>query len=333
MPTVSVLMPVYNAADFLSAAIESVLCQSYTDWELIVINDGSSDSSKAIISQCTDSRIKYFENPRNLGLIETLNRGIDLSEGQFIARMDADDVSLPYRLQEQVEFLQKNNDFVMCGTNAYVIDNNDVETGRITNLSENADLQINLLFSDPFIHPSMLIRKDALVENKYDKDYKHVEDYELWCRLAKVGKIANLTKRLLKYRWHQTNISIIHSDEQEQRKDEILTTQINRLGINPTVKEICLHKSSFQLYSLGKKNIVQEVDLNEISNWFNKLIIANRGQKLYDQNKFIAYIWSRWCVLCIGKKKYSKMLTPSFASYNLIVLSNFARLVLHLKNK
>lgn len=333
MPKVSVIIPVFNARLYLVEALDSIIAQTFSDWELIIINDGSTDGSKDIIDQYQDKRIKYIENDTNLGLIASLNKAIDFCSGEYIARMDADDIAMPDRLRKQVEFLNTHPDYVLCGTNALVINNSGEQIGKIRNLTDNKYLQINLLFSDPFIHPSMMIRRSALTENKYNPLYKHVEDYELWCRIAKLGKIANIKDDLLKYRWHDTNVSVVYKDEQLQLKDKILCEQLYQFDLIPTAEELSCHKITFQLYAMGQRKQVSSLQVDEVSQWFAKLIKLNKAKGIYEQLCFIAFVWSRWIVLCISQKKYSKMLTPAFASYNPLVLVKLVTLLLYLRTK
>lgn len=333
MPKVSILMPVYNAGKYVSQAIESIISQSFKDWELILINDGSTDNSESIIMQYEDSRIYYIKNTENLQLIKTLNKGIDYCDGQYIARMDADDICLPDRLKQQVDFLDHHPDYLICGTSAIVVDNDGVKTGKIHNLTDNNFLQISLLFSPSFIHPSMMIRKEILQQNRYDEAYKHVEDYELWCRIAQQGKIANIDRELLKYRWHNTNISVVNNRAQDELKDRIIKNGLKRLEIAPTDKELFCHKITFQLYSLGNKQVISVDTYNEVSEWFTKLISQNKIKNIYNQSDFIAFLWSRWMVLCISQKNYRKIITPSFVSFKPAIIARLIKLTLFLRKK
>lgn len=326
-------MPVYNAELYIAQAIESIITQTFTDWELILINDGSTDRSEAIISKYKDNRIYYLKNTENIGLIKTLNRGIDYCGGEYIARMDADDISFCDRLEKQVGFLDKHPSHIMCGTNALVINNFNDVTGRIRNLASNNLLQINLLFSDPFVHPSMMIRRNILIENRYDERYKHVEDYELWCRIANLGEIANLKKELFLYRWHNSNVSVLNADTQSKLKDKIIADGLKDLGIQPSDEELYCHKITFQLYALGKKQEVSIDQFDNVAAWFSKLIRQNKMKRKYSQSDFIAFLWSRWAVLCISQKKYSKLFFPKFTSYNPIVLVKLIKLVCVLSRK
>jgi len=333
MPKVSVLMPVYNAQQFLAEAIDSIIQQCFEDWELIIIDDGSTDTSASIINQYKDNRIYCLKNEENLGLIKTLNRGVNYCNGEYIARMDADDIAMRDRLKLQVEFMDTHPQYVMCGSNALVINNENEVTGKIKNLTNNYYLQVNLLFSVPFIHPSMIIRREALLENRYDEDYLHVEDYELWCRLSQKGKIANLSQYLLHYRWHNTNVSVLNSEIQEKQKDQIIIKQIERLGLTPNKEELFYHKITFNLYRLGNKQDIPVKEIDRVGKWFQKLIGRNKEQKLFEHSHFVAFLWSRWCVLCISQKKYLKMLKPSFASLNPNILCKLIGLIFFLKQK
>lgn len=333
MPRVSILMPVYNAGQYLSTALDSILSQSFRDWELILINDGSTDDSESIIMQYDDERIYYIKNTINLKLIKTLNKGIDYCGGQYIARMDADDICHPDRLKQQVEFLDSHPEYLMCGTSASVIDHNGKKTGKIHNLTKNDYLQINLMFSPSFIHPSMLIRREVLQQNRYNENYKHVEDYELWCRIAKQGKVANIDAELMEYRWHDSNISVVHNKVQEELKDKIIKDEIGRLGIITTEEELHYHKITFRLYNLGSRQAVSIDSFKKVSSWFSKLIKQNSIKQVYNQSALIAFLWSRWTVLCISQKKYGKIIFPSFARCNPNIITRLIKLIIFLWKK
>ena len=333
MPKVSILMPVYNAGQYIAQAIESIISQSFKDWELILINDGSTDNSESVVMQYEDDRIYYIKNAENLRLIKTLNKGIDYCDGQYIARMDADDICLPDRLKQQVDFLDSHTDYLMCGTSASVIDNSGKKTGKIHNLTDNSYLQISLLFSPSFIHPSMMIRKEILQQNKYDEAYKHVEDYELWCRIARQGKIANIDKELLEYRWHDSNVSVLHSKVQDELKDKIIKEELKRLDITPTDNELYCHKITFRLYNLGNRQNTTVDIYQDVSNWFCKLIQQNQIKGIYNQSDLMAFLWSRWAVLCISQKNYSKIMSPSFATCKPDIIRQLIKLILFLRKK
>jgi len=200
MPKVSVLMPVYNTAEeFLREAIESILNQTFTDFEFIIINDGSTNNAKETILSYEDKRISYVENEQNIGLIKTLNKGLSLAQGEFIARMDSDDISLPKRFEKQVEFFEKNPEIGILGTWFKYIPSNRV----IEPFTDSKKIKECLLVNSNTIgHPTVMIRKSVIDEFsiKYDENAIYVEDYALWLSLIDKVNFANLDEVLLEYR-------------------------------------------------------------------------------------------------------------------------------------
>lgn len=213
-PKVSVIMPVYNGERFLRESIESVLNQSFPDFEFIIINDGSKDNSLNIIKEYgnKDNRIKIIDQ-ENTGIVGALNNALKISKGEFIARMDADDISEKERLEKQYDFLQKEKAY-LCGTWAKIIDENGRETGQKFNYPKKKWLQnkFYLIRGNPFIHPSVLFSKKIYDREKDDqgnlyRNFKHVEDYELWSRLVPKYRSVNIDEYLLKYRIHDNQIT------------------------------------------------------------------------------------------------------------------------------
>ncbi|MEN9919664.1 MAG: hypothetical protein RL662_2100 [Bacteroidota bacterium] len=313
MPKISVILPIFNAKAYLKKAIDSIIDQTFADWELIIINDGSTDSSEQIVKGYTDERIRYYLNDHNLGLIETLNRGIELSTGEYIARMDADDVSHPDRLTIQSAFLDTNPDIAMCGTYARLVDEVGMDRGRIINLTDNNDLQVNLLFSVPFIHPSVLFRVFVLKLYMYNRSYKHAEDYKLWCSISDTHKIANIPHFLLQYRWHSTNVSVLNAQCQLDMKEVIIREQLNQIGLNPSAYQLYLHQVAFRQHDAKTAQYRPKFsDYDDLDKWFSLVIEANITHKKYATHVLISYLWARWIVLCVAQKKYRKIFKPYF---------------------
>lgn len=323
-------MPVYNASKYLAEAIDSIIDQTYTDWELIIVNDGSTDESEAIIKNYKNPRIKYYANERNEGLIYTLNRAIALCKGEYIARMDADDVSLPERLQLQYTFLSNRPKYAMCGSNASIIDERGNITGHIINFKSDIYLKINLLFSVPFVHPTVMIRTDVLRKNLYDIKNKHAEDYELWCRISDNFKIANLDKNLLRYRWHETNVSVINSVTQDKAKNLIISNQLKKIGLDATEEDLFLHKVTFLQYS-AKDTLAEKMHFDDyyaLGRWFSKIITANKKTMKYDSSALISYLWSRWIVLCFAQKKITRIFKPEFVPFSFDIFIKTFKLIM-----
>lgn len=334
MATVSVLLPIYNAERYLAEAIESVINQTFSDWELILTDDGSSDKSKEIIDSflSKDKRIKSFSNEANLGLISTLNKGITFCSGKYIGRMDADDIMMPDRLEKQVSFLEENPTYGMCGSNAFVIDQQGELKGKIVNITSSDLLKINLLFSVPFVHPSVLLRREVFDEFQYKPDYKHIEDYKLWVDVASRWDVANLPDFLLKYRWHDSNVSVVHQAEQNRLKQRIILEQLQTLDLHPDDIQIEAHSLTFNLYEKGKRKEVDVHNFHEVEDWFSQILFANKTKLVYNQDQLIAFLWARWIVLCLSQKQYFKTL-PSFLRYNQGVFKPWVEIMKVLKQK
>jgi glycosyltransferase involved in cell wall biosynthesis len=202
-------MPVYNAEKFLAEAIESILNQTFTDFEFLIFNDGSTDNSLKIIQQYQrkDSRIKLVYSGENKGYVFHLNEGIRLAKGKYIARMDADDIALPERFAKQVDFLERNPEYVICGSRAETF---GTTQSTIALPLSNEDIKLKMLCITPFVHPSVMLRKSTLWENNlfYDEKAMPAEDRKLWLQLAPLGKMHNLEESLLLYRVHGQNISL-----------------------------------------------------------------------------------------------------------------------------
>lgn len=207
-------MPVYNGDQYIEQAIESVLNQSFSDFEFIITDDGSTDRSHEIVNSFAkqDPRIKIFKNEKNLGVQKSLNRGLEKSRGDFIARIDHDDIWCDKdKLKKQIEFLEQNPDYALVGTGVICIDLNGKKINSIQHKNTDQEIRNHILLLNQFAHPSILIRKKALSEiGSYseDKKYKNVEDYELWLRIGKKFKFANLPDYSIKYRLNPNGITL-----------------------------------------------------------------------------------------------------------------------------
>ena len=209
---VSVLMPAYNAEVTVVEAMQSILWQTYPHFEFIIINDGSTDATRERILSVSDERIRYYENEVNQGLVYTLNRGIDLCRGKYIARMDADDISLPTRFEKQVKVMEENTNIIVCGTDISYF--GDPERVKRTSHSgvhffSPEKMRENLIISPGISHPTVMMRKGVLDVHhlRYDADYPCCEDYKFWMDLASYGDFCNIPEKLLMYRLSFTQIS------------------------------------------------------------------------------------------------------------------------------
>lgn len=201
-PQVSVLLPVYNGGRFLREAIDSILGQSYADFELIVVNDGSTDDTHDIVSSYADPRLRYIRQD-NCGLSATLNKAIGLARGRYLARQDSDDLSYPERLKRQVEYLDAHPTCGLVGTWAEIWVEGERTSRAHRHPADNPVLQFLLLFNNPFVHSSVMMRREAVQKvGPYlsDRSRKLPEDYELWSRIARHYELANIPELLHVYR-------------------------------------------------------------------------------------------------------------------------------------
>jgi len=330
-PLISVLMPAYNAEKYIGEAIKNVLNQTFTDFELIVINDGSTDKTEEIILSFNDDRIHYIKNETNIKLIATLNKGIDLAQGKYIARIDADDVCMPERFEKQIDFLENHPDYVLCGSWAYIIDSKGEKTGRVRYIDTHNLLKISLLFTVPLIHPSVMAQTNILKQFKYSISALHTEDFELWIRIVNAGyKIANIPEYLIKYRWHDTNISVENEAFQSKKKFELLKPYIESfIGGEISKEEFELHQLSFRLFHLGKKKEISNIDLQNEKHWLEFLSRRNMEVKHYRQSDFDAFLWSRWIVCCIFTRKLLSVFTIHLAWFKPNVVFKAIKLLVY----
>ncbi|WP_417238825.1 glycosyltransferase family 2 protein [Bizionia sp.] len=205
-PKVTVLMPVYNCEAYVGEAIDSILGQSFTDFECLIIDDASTDKTVSIVKGYSDSRIKFIRKPENTGYTNSLNYGLTIAQGEYIARMDGDDISLPERFAKQVTFMDAYPEVVACGTTYSIIGSGIIKKVPINH----GDIKVQLLQKTCFGHPTVMLRKAVFEKFKvaYNSDREPAEDYDLWVRLLKYGKLANLPEVLLSYRVHDGQVSV-----------------------------------------------------------------------------------------------------------------------------
>lgn len=207
-PKITVLMPVRNGEAHLRASIVSILAQTFADFELLILDDGSTDSSPEIIRSFNDPRIRTIVHPQNIGLVPTLNEGLDQARGEFVARQDHDDLSSPERLQKQIDYLAAHPECALVGTEAVQIDNQDRPAFRLLRPDDVESIRWYLCFDNAFIHSSVMFRRAVIREEfgGYPQSF-HSEDYALWSSVARVRPVANLAEPLISYREHNTSIT------------------------------------------------------------------------------------------------------------------------------
>ncbi len=229
-PEISVIMSVYNGEAYLAEAVESVLHQTFSRFELIVINDCSSDSTGEILAALAakDSRIKVHTNEVNLRLPASLNKAISLCQGKYIARMDADDICLPDRLAKQYEFMEEHPDVALSSCRFMTMKNGVYASGGAGGRCDNEALRAMLLMANPILHPGVIAKADVMKQMRYDESLTCTEDLELWTRIAMAGlKMQLLPECLMLYRLHDKQIT---STTLERQHTEVLKIQDKYYG-------------------------------------------------------------------------------------------------------
>jgi hypothetical protein len=214
-PRISVLMAVYNGERHVAEATESILGQTFADFEFLIIDDGSTDGTRAILESYRDSRIRVVANEENLGLACSLNRGIALARGEFIARQDADDVSESMRLEKQITFFEAHSEVTLLGTWAKTIDGQGAVRGKIIHPHDCLNLRWALLFFCPFLHSAAMWRRRLVREviGDYNETLTYSLDYDLWSRIAEHFPIANLREYLVRYRLHESSMTSTYGEK------------------------------------------------------------------------------------------------------------------------
>lgn len=318
-PKITVLMPVYNGEAFLRQAVESILAQTCADFELLVIDDGSSDASAAIVASYADPRIRLVHNELNLGLIATLNRGLDLAGGEYIVRMDCDDVSLPERLQKQVDFMDRIRDVGVCGAWYLEFTGKNSRTTRCA--PDHDSIRCGSLFNPVVGHPTVIMRRSIFLENalRYDPTFRHAEDYELWTRALKCCRFANIPEVLLHYRVHPGQVTSSHAEQQLHSAGKVRRSLLWELGIDPSEQEFEIHQMLSALtrpIRFSFQDLPVAYQLERIDDWLCRLKEVNDASGIYPEPQFSRMLIERWVGVCVmnflakGKLSPRLFLTP-----------------------
>ena len=306
-------MSVHNEPkSYINTSIQSIRNQSYNNIEIILINDASNEeTTNYLISLAeTDKRIKLIHNSENLGLTRSLNEGLKLCNGEFIARMDADDYSLPTRIERQVKFLLKNHQIDILGTGVVSFGSKVMYMSPLYGANPD-EIQNYLFFSSGLCHPSVMIKKEFI--NKYNLTYnneiKKAQDYDLWERASVYGNLAVISKVLLFYRMHESQISFKNSSEQEETSESIKIRRLKRINITPNLTELNAHKAL--------NNAPVKVQIEDIESWIAKLLSASQYYTKINISKLKKDLFRR---LTLYKLKNKEKLN-NFDFLNIIYIS------------
>jgi glycosyltransferase involved in cell wall biosynthesis len=268
-PRISVIMPVYNGSKYLAESIESILNQTYTHFELIILNDCSTDNSKEIIESyiAKDHRIVFVDKQQNVGPALLRNEGIDMAKGEFIALNDADDVALPTRFEKQIKVFENDADLFLCGS-WYTVFGEGLKDKVIKNTEDDKKLKVDFLDNCHIGNSTVMFRKSLLGNHRFNPEFIPAEDYELWDRLIKKQKFYNIQESLLLYRWHNANISTTRKENTQRALELIKINQLKYFGIENT-----LDFESYTNATIFKKNLSPKEIIAAIKS--GKVLIEN----------------------------------------------------------
>ncbi len=308
-PLISVVMSVYNSEKYLSEAIESILNQTYTNFEFIIVNDGSTDSSFDIIQKYAknDERIVLISR-ENKGLPFSLNEGIKKARGKYIARMDADDISLPTRFEEQVKFMENEPNVGVCGSCIKIFANGCKKKWRVPITDD--ECKMSLLVGSCFAHPAVMIRKSVLEDNQifYDENLYTAQDYALWISLSGLTKFANIPKVLLHYRKLESSIS----SQADKRLDVKFKLLLKYIEHNLVSFDFVSVKNAKILFSLLVNKDAFKIPFSDIVFFMKKLMKKNGEFLKYDEAKLKKKMRRKLLVYLFKTKSYRFLLKALF---------------------
>lgn len=282
-PKITVLLPVYNCELYVQTAVESILNQTFTDFEFLIIDDASTDATVSIIKKIDDSRIQLIQKPVNSGYTNSLNSGLKLAKGEYIARMDGDDISYPERFAQQLAYLEAHPEVVVCGTNYKIVGND-----KQIRLPENGEsIKIGLLWGNCVCHPSVMIRKKLLDDYsiQYDATKEPAEDYDMWVRLLSLGKLYNLKEVLLEYRVYGNQVSRKRAEEQKKNDVQVKFKMFQYLEVQWDEAEHEFLERNFR-----KTDVIDFKDIKIFKQVQYKLDVANTAKRFFELKGFSQYL-------------------------------------------
>ena len=329
---ISVIMSNYNTPElFLTAAIESVLSQTYKNFEFIIIDDCSTDDSLKIIESYSDERIKILKNERNLGITKSLNRGLKIASGEYIARMDSDDICYPQRFERQIEFLRSNPGYIVCGTGIEQIDewgNLRINKQQCRDIPEREEYQIYLLFANNpnIVHPTAMFNHGLLIENQitYDENYVLAQDYRMWVTCSEYAECGNVPEILLKYRVHSKAVSNERREKQRLFALNNIKEQLKKLSIELPKEYEHIHENF--LFSRCPYSI-------EYKKWIMLIIKQNQKYHVYNQKKLEQILWRKWVEISYFEIRTQKNLLKLIKCIAEIPISYMGQLLLIKKER
>jgi len=270
---VSVVIPLYDRGDYIGEAIDSLLCQTYENIEIIVVDDCSTDEGRSVVESYRYDRVKLIKNKKNMGISYTRTRGLKVAGGEYIALLDSDDIAMPHRIAKQVKYLEENPMVGVVGSNRIEFCDGK-ETGISKHWLEAGEIKVALLFDMPMSNPSLMMRRKIIEEFCYDSDYVVAEDYEFLYRVSKKWDIANIEEPLIKYRIHSGQITKNHDESKYLRN--IKTRVFDELGMN-------LNNSLIDIYYRGINLDLKTQEMKKFAGVITEILKKNEELSIYNE--------------------------------------------------
>lgn len=278
---VSVVIPCYNSKKYIVKCLQSVLNQTHTNLEIIVIDDASTDKSVEIISKIEDKRLKIIQNQSNKGIVFCLNEGIKVAQGKYIARLDTDDFMQRDRIEKQVAFLSENQEYAMVGSHHILVDEKENVLQYVSFPETYEEIQIFKYFLNPISHPTTMFKASVFEEFTYSEEYLHCEDYALWFQISNKYKIANLLECTTFYRIHNESITAKNEEEQQENVFGLILDEFDKIGFELSDEEIKIHSAI--ITKKGKRYFNSPEKIESLKNWIDKILnffkIDNKAYK------------------------------------------------------
>lgn len=269
-PLVSIILPIHNVELYIKDCLDSIFKQTWENFELIIIDDGSTDNSQLVIKRYNDERLKYVKNEVNKGIVFSLNKGISLAKGKYIARIDGDDMMHKIRLEKQVQYLEMHPNIVIVGSWHYVINDSNEIIGLKEYPVHDQEIKLLKFFMNPFSHPSLMMRKDIFKKNVYSDKFSYCEDYELWMKISDQFHVANIPECLTFFRVHGVNSDNEYLKKQKEATLELLSSTLNEYGLDHSMEELIILAAIVS--GKSRRYFTSEERQDKLRIWVNKVL-------------------------------------------------------------
>ena len=322
-PRVSVVIPVHNRAQYVGEAIESILRQTYSDFELLLIDDGSSDGTGEVLRSYADERVRLVRHERNLGIARTRNDGVRLARGDYVAFLDSDDIAYPMRLEKQIAFLDSHPDYAAVGAWVSWMDQSGRPMKRVKRRpASSGEIAALRVLRSGVENTASMGRTTVLRDYPHNEAYDGAEDYELWARIAARHKLSNLQEVLVRRRVHGQQITKVKADGIRLENQAIHANQLARLDVAFTTKDLERHAL---LRGMQKRNFAPDRSYVEWANrWLLRLHEANHRTMTYPEPEFSGLLGKLWFRVCwhaqlnAGWTVWPQFVTPALLFYRAI---------------